>query len=76
MFDIIDTDNDGVISAHEYAVFFQISNIDIKYVTDAFQAIDTDKDGVISRDEFVAAYLECVRGTDESHPSQHMFGPL
>ena len=76
MFDIIDSNNDGVISVHEYTVFFQIYNIDPKYVAEAFQAIDTDKNGVISRDEFVAAYQECASGTDESHPSQHMFGPL
>ena len=76
LFDIIDSDNDGSISVHENAVFFQISNLDLKYVPEAFQAIDNDKNGVISRDEFVAAYEEYSRGTDESHPSRLMFGPL
>ena len=76
LFDIIDTDNDGTISAQEYGVFFQISGLDPKLVPEAFQAIDTDKDGTISRKEFVDAYVEYYRGTDESHPSRHMFGRM
>ena len=76
MFDIIDTDNDGVISAKEYAVFFQIVGFDQKLVPEAFQAIDTDKDGTISRKEFADAYVEYCKGTDESHPSRHMFGHM
>ena len=74
MFDIIDTDNDGVISAKEYAVFFQIVGFDPKLVPEAFGALDTDRDGFISRKEFVDAYVEYCKGTDESHPSRHMFG--
>ena len=76
MFDMIDTDNDGVISYKEYAVLFQILGIDQKFVAEAFDAIDTDKDGSISRKEYVDAYLEYTYGTDENHPSRHMYGHM
>ena len=76
MFQIIDTDNDGVISAEEYTVFFQIVGFNTKLVPEAFQAIDVDKDGVISHQEFIDAYVEYCKGTDESHPSRHMFGHM
>ena len=76
MFGIIDTDNNGVISAQEYEVFFQIVGFDQKLVPEAFQAIDTDKDRTISRKEFAEAYVEYCKSTDESHPSCHMFGHI
>ena len=73
---LLDINNDGVISKSEHQLFFQ-SWKDPVGATTAFTAIDEDKDGAITRDEFTKAGTEFFFNfTDETKPSKHMFGPL
>ena len=45
-FDVIDTDDDGIISYTEWAVYFECIGIDVKHARPCFDALDTNKDGM------------------------------
>ena len=76
IFDVIDTDGDGVISYNEWAVYFECIGIDVKYARLCFDALDTNKDGELSRSEFVDETINFHCCTDESHPSRFAYGPI
>ena len=58
-FEIMDADQDGVISKAEHRRFFEaMKHLDPNGAVVAFSAIDRDMDGVITRDEYVEAAME------------------
>lgn len=74
-FQVVDSNNDGLISKEEYAVFFDI--LGLKDGADAaFTAIDTDKDGQLSEKEFVTAGSDFFLNKTGEHPSDIFWGPL
>ena len=77
-FDVMDVDQDGVISKAEHRLFFEArKHIDPNSAIVAFSAIDQDMDGRITRDEYVKAGMEFfLNFSDETKPSKHFFGPL
>ena len=75
-FDVIDTDDDGIISYNEWAVYFECIGIDVKHARPCFDALNTNIDGELNRSEFVDATINFHRCTDESHPSRFVYGPI
>ena len=57
MFDIVDTDADGMISLQEFEVYFECVGVGKEHAKASFDAIDADRDGKISRDEFENAFV-------------------
>ena len=77
-FMVMDINKDGVISKSEHRLFFHsCGKPDPIGAIVAFTAIDENMDGLITRDEFVKAGTEFfINFTDETKPSNYMFGPL
>ena len=78
VFEIIDVDQDGVISKHEHRRFFEArENVDPNGAIVAFSAMDKDMDGIITCEEYVNTGVEFYFNfADETKPSKHFFGPL
>ena len=76
MFDVVDTNGDGVISPREFYDYFKIMGVDESSAQTSFDAIDTDHNGIITRDEFIAAGLDFFTGVDETSGGTLFFGPL
>ena len=76
MFDVVDTNGDGVISPREFHDYFKIMGVDESSAQASFDAIDTDHNGIITRDEFAAAGLDFFTGVDETSGGTLFFGPL
>ena len=76
MFNVVDTNGDGVISPLEFRLYFKIMGIDESSAQISFDAIDTDSDGTITRDEFVAAGMDFFTSVDETSLGTLFFGPL
>lgn len=53
-FEIIDSDEDGVISFQEWVDYYTAIDIDIKHARASFDAMDTNGNGFVSKEEFVA----------------------
>ncbi|MEU3765848.1 EF-hand domain-containing protein [Amycolatopsis keratiniphila] len=76
MFEAVDENRDGLISAAEYHQLIEVWN-GCPTDTDAtFPLLDSDGDGMLSRDEFAALWLEFWAGDDAEAPGTLVFGPL
>ena len=78
VFEVMDLNQDGVISKMEHRCFFEATeNVGPNGAIVAFSAIDTNMDGTITSDEYVNAGVEFFFNfADETKPSKHFFGPL
>ena len=78
LFDAIDTNKSGQISAKEFKEYFTLTALGISEaeVTYSFNTIDTNKDGVISREEFMAAAEDFFCGVEETEISKVFLGRL
>ena len=78
LFELMDLDQNGVISKDELRQFFEArKNVDPNGAIVAFSAIDKDVDGRITSDEYVNSGVEFFFNfTDETKPSKYFFGPL
>jgi len=75
-FDIIDTNEDGLIQKEEFEVFFKVFGMDPTTAAEAFASIDTDGDGVLTRKAFVAASVEYFTTNNEDSKVNNFCGPL
>ena len=75
-FDVVDADNDGVISLEEFQLYFKCVGIDVSHAKASFDGIDTDRDGKITKEEFVAASIEFFFGFDKTSGATLFYGPL
>ena len=78
VFEVMDLNQDGVISKNEHRQFFEArKNVDPNGAIVAFSAMDKNMDGRITCDEYVSAGVEFFFNlTDETKPSKYFFGPL
>lgn len=74
IFDILDADNDGVISREEYLKFFRSFRGDEEDGKLAFQKLDEDEKGYLTRKEFLDAVTEFHLSDDPEAPGNWLFG--
>jgi len=75
IFDILDADNDGVISEEEYLQFFRAFRGDPKDGKVAFDKLDADDNGHLTRQEFLEAVTEFHLSDDPDARGNWLFGP-
>jgi Ca2+-binding EF-hand superfamily protein len=75
VFDILDADNDGVISEEEYLQFFRAFRGEEAQGPEAFQKLDQDGDGHLAREEFLEAVTEFHLSDDPDARGNWLFGP-
>ena len=78
IFEVMDVNQDGVISKKEHRCFFEATeNVGPNGAIVAFSAMDTNMDGIITCDEYVNAGVEFYFNfADETKPSKYFYGPL
>lgn len=74
LFDMFDENNDGYISAEEYADLFVVYGIDIKYSAKAFINIDINKDDRLARNELLFAFETFLTSDDATMKGNWLFG--
>jgi Ca2+-binding EF-hand superfamily protein len=76
MFEAVDENQDGLISAAEYRQLIEVWNGRPTETDAVFPLLDTDGDGSISRAEFTELWLEFWAGDNAEAPGTLVFGPL
>ncbi|MET0234828.1 MAG: EF-hand domain-containing protein [Kibdelosporangium sp.] len=76
IFDAIDENQDGLISATEYRQLIEVWNGQPTETDEIFPLLDADGDGNLSRSEFTALWLEFWAGDNADAPGTLVFGPL
>ncbi|MGW0521739.1 EF-hand domain-containing protein [Crossiella sp. NPDC003009] len=76
MFEAVDENQDGLISAAEYRQLIEAWNGRPTDTDPVFPALDTDGDGCLSRTEFSELWLEFWAGDDANAPGTLVFGPV
>lgn len=75
LFDLFDADHDGLISAHEFKLFYQAMRIHDAEAEFVFQALDANGDGQLSRDEMLGIVSEFYLSSDADAAGNGLFGP-
>ncbi|WP_367137255.1 EF-hand domain-containing protein [Saccharothrix sp. HUAS TT1] len=76
MFEAVDEDGDGQVSAPEYARMIHAWTGDESPTDAVFARLDLDGDGSISKSEFVRHWVEFWAGDDADAPGAHVFGEV
>jgi len=76
MFEAIDENADGMISADEYRQLIETWNGRDTGTDEIFPLLDLDDDGFLSRAEFTALWTEFWAGDNPDSPGTLVFGPL
>ncbi|TYB66665.1 hypothetical protein FXF51_16310 [Nonomuraea sp. PA05] len=74
IFQSVDTDDDGSISAAEFARYWTAVKIDPDTTRTAFDHLDTDGDGTVSWAEFLAGVHDFFTSTDPDAPGTWLAG--
>ncbi|MDA0196008.1 MAG: EF-hand domain-containing protein [Bacteroidetes bacterium] len=76
LFDMFDSNSDGLISDIEYINLFTSFRIEVRFASKCFKQLDTNNDGYISRDELVTAIKEFMRSDKPDTSGNSLFGDL
>jgi Ca2+-binding EF-hand superfamily protein len=76
MFEAVDEDGDGAVSAPEYARMIRAWTGNDTPTDGVFARLDLDGDGTISKQEFVSHWVEFWAGDDADAPGSHVFGEV
>jgi Ca2+-binding EF-hand superfamily protein len=74
MFDAVDEDGDGAISAAEYRQLIETWNGKPVDTDEVFPLLDSDHDGSLSREEFIELWTEFWAGDNPEAPGTFVFG--
>lgn len=74
MFEAVDEDGDGRITAAEYGRMIRAWTDADTPTDEVFDGLDLDGDGVISKSEFARHWVEFWAGDDPDAPGTHVFG--
>lgn len=76
LFDLFDTDEDGVIRADEFCDFYSAYGLSAALARKVFVDLDQNSDGALSRDELLIVGREFYRSDDPEAPGNKLFGPI
>ena len=74
IFDVLDVDDDGLVSDKEMQKFYRAYSIDPALARNAFRKMDVDSDGRISKDEILEAVSEFYLSSDPASPGNWLLG--
>lgn len=76
MFEAVDEDGDGRVTALEYARMIRAWTGKSTPTDAGFARLDLDGDGELAKSEFVTHWVEFWVGDDEDTPGTHLFGDV
>jgi Ca2+-binding EF-hand superfamily protein len=76
IFDMVDSDQNGVIDLREFTTWMHSYGVGPQDTVEAFDLLDADDDGVLSRPELAAAAEAFYASTDPADVGNWLFGPL
>ncbi len=75
LFDVFDTDRDGVLGPDEFCNFYGVYGLKSAMARQVFLDLDLDGDGAVSHDELMQMAHEFYRSDDPAAPGNNLFGP-
>jgi juvenile hormone diol kinase len=76
LFEVIDANGNGNISAEEHRQFFEGFGIDAALSPAVFEKLDRNGDGRVSREEFLEAGAKFFFFDEADAPGNHFWGPV
>lgn len=76
LFELFDTDEDGVLGADEFCNFYGIYGLSAALARQVFMDLDADGDGSVTRHELTGMAHEFYRSDDPDAPGNRLFGTL
>jgi len=74
LFQVFDTDEDGVLGADEFCNFFGVYGLSSAMARQVFTGLDQDGDGRVTRRELMGMAHQFYRGSDPDAPGNRLFG--
>ncbi|MEM1368755.1 MAG: EF-hand domain-containing protein [Cyanobacteria bacterium P01_H01_bin.15] len=75
VFEVFDTDGDGLISKSEWSNLLVVYNVCAVYGERSFDALDTNHDGYLNQTEMLSLLEDFYYSEDPQNPANSMFGP-
>lgn len=75
LFEIFDTDEDGVLGPDEFCNFYGVYGLKSALARQVFLELDEDGDGTVTRDELVVMAHQFYQSNDPNAPGNRLFGP-
>ncbi|HSG06999.1 MAG TPA: EF-hand domain-containing protein [Longimicrobiales bacterium] len=74
LFEVFDTDEDGVLGADEFCNFYGVYGLKSALARQVFVDLDEDGDGRVTRNELMDMAHQFYRSEDPSAPGNRLFG--
>jgi juvenile hormone diol kinase len=76
LFEVFDTDEDGVLGSDEFCNFYGVYGLQAALARQIFMDLDVDGDGRVTRDELKEMAHQFYRSDDPDAPGNRLFGPV